>query len=33
MTIKVGTASWTDPTLIKSKRFYPPGCACAEARL
>jgi len=33
MTIKVGTASWTDPTLIKSKRFYPPGCSSAEARL
>jgi uncharacterized protein YecE (DUF72 family) len=33
VTIKVGTASWTDPTLIKSKRFYPPGCSSAEARL
>jgi hypothetical protein len=33
MTIKVGTASWTDPTLTKSKRFYPPGCSNAEARL
>jgi uncharacterized protein YecE (DUF72 family) len=31
--IKVGTASWTDPTLIKSKRFYPAGCSSAEARL
>jgi uncharacterized protein YecE (DUF72 family) len=33
MTIFVGTASWTDPTLIASKRFYPPGCTSAEARL
>jgi uncharacterized protein YecE (DUF72 family) len=33
MPIKVGTASWTDPTLIKSKRFYPPGCSSAEGRL
>ncbi|HIH2751414.1 TPA: DUF72 domain-containing protein [Burkholderia lata] len=33
MTIHVGTASWTDPTLIASKRFYPPGCTSAEARL
>jgi len=31
--IRVGTASWTDPTLIRSKRFYPPGCNSAEARL
>ncbi|QGZ66944.1 DUF72 domain-containing protein [Paraburkholderia acidisoli] len=33
MTIFVGTASWTDPTLIKSRKFYPPGCNSAEARL
>lgn len=33
MTIATGTASWTDPTLIASKRFYPPGCTSAEARL
>src|SRR5258705_3864280 len=33
MNIRVGTASWTDPTLIASKRFYPPGCSSAEARL
>jgi uncharacterized protein YecE (DUF72 family) len=33
MTIAVGTASCTDPTLIASKRFYPPGCTSAEARL
>lgn len=31
--ISIGTASWTDPTLIASKRFYPPGCTSAEARL
>lgn len=33
MNIKIGTASWTDPTLIACKRFYPPGCTSAEARL
>jgi uncharacterized protein YecE (DUF72 family) len=31
--VRVGTASWTDPTLIKSGRFYPPGTSTAEARL
>jgi uncharacterized protein YecE (DUF72 family) len=31
--ILVGTASWTDPTLIKCGRFYPKGCNSAEARL
>lgn len=31
--ILVGTASWTDPTLIKCGRFYPKGCTSAEARL
>lgn len=31
--ILVGTASWTDPTLIKCGRFYPKGCHSAEARL
>ena len=31
--ILVGTASWTDPTLIKSHKFYPKGCSSAEARL
>src|SRR5205823_926825 len=31
---RVGTAGWTDPTLIKSGRFYPPGVAnSAEDRL
>jgi uncharacterized protein YecE (DUF72 family) len=33
MDIKVGTASWTDPTLVACKRFYPEGCTSAEARL
>jgi uncharacterized protein YecE (DUF72 family) len=33
MSVSVGTASWTDPTLIASKRFYPSGCTSAEARL
>ncbi|HJV60577.1 MAG TPA: DUF72 domain-containing protein [Albitalea sp.] len=31
--VLVGTASWTDPTLIKCGRFYPKGCSSAEARL
>jgi len=31
--IRVGTASWTDPSLIQSRRFYPPGCSSAEGRL
>ncbi|MGH8111040.1 MAG: DUF72 domain-containing protein [Rhodanobacteraceae bacterium] len=31
--IQVGTASWTDKTLIDSKRFYPKGCSSAEDRL
>src|SRR6266446_4727409 len=29
---RVGTASWTDPTLLATD-FYPPGCTSAEARL
>ena len=33
MTILVGTASWTDKTLIACGRFYPPGARSAEARL
>ncbi|AQV92570.1 DUF72 domain-containing protein [Cupriavidus necator] len=33
MAIKVGTASWTDKTLIACKRFYPSDCSSAEARL
>src|SRR3990172_4545168 len=31
--ILIGTASWTDPTLIKSKRFYPPEANTPEERL
>jgi uncharacterized protein YecE (DUF72 family) len=33
MTVRVGTASWTDKTLIASGRFYPPGAKTAEGRL
>jgi len=33
MTILVGTASWTDKTLVECGRFYPKGCSTAEARL
>src|SRR5579885_901315 len=29
----VGTASWTDPTLVKSDLFYPPPLRTAEDRL
>jgi len=32
-TVLVGTASWTDKSLIASKRFYPKGTTSAEARL
>ncbi len=31
--VLVGTASWTDPSLVKSGRFYPKGCNSAEAML
>ncbi|MDR3398429.1 MAG: DUF72 domain-containing protein [Pandoraea sp.] len=31
--VYVGTASWTDKSLIACKRFYPPGHTSAEARL
>jgi uncharacterized protein YecE (DUF72 family) len=31
--ILVGSASWTDPTLIACGRFYPPGCNTAQERL
>jgi len=31
--IRVGTCSWTDPTLISSGRFYPDCSRSAEARL
>jgi uncharacterized protein YecE (DUF72 family) len=30
---RVGTASWTDPTLVKSDLFYPPSVRTAEDRL
>jgi len=30
---RVGTASWTDPTLVKSDLFYPPSTRIAEDRL
>lgn len=33
MTVRVGTASWTDKSLIASGRFYPPDAKTAEARL
>ena len=33
MPVLVGTASWTDKTLIACGRFYPPGTHSAEARL
>ncbi len=33
MTVLVGTASWTDKTLIACGRFYPPGAKTAEGRL
>jgi uncharacterized protein YecE (DUF72 family) len=31
--IKIGTSSWTDPTLIKESDFYPRGVSTAEKRL
>ena len=31
--VLIGTCSWTDPTLIRSGRFYPAGAKSAEARL
>ena len=31
--VLVGTASWTEPTLIKSQRFYPPDAKTPEERL
>jgi len=31
--IRVGTCSWTDPTLVNSGRFYPGAARSAEARL
>lgn len=32
-TFRIGTASWTDPTLIASEAFYPPSVKTAEDRL
>jgi uncharacterized protein YecE (DUF72 family) len=31
--VHVGTCSWTDPSLIRSKRFYPPKTGTSELRL
>jgi uncharacterized protein YecE (DUF72 family) len=31
--VLIGTASWTDPTLVKEGHFYPPEAKSAEARL
>lgn len=33
MTLLVGTASWTDKTLLESGRFYPESAKSPEARL
>lgn len=33
MAIRVGTSSWTDPTLVRDVSFYPPGASSAEDRL
>jgi uncharacterized protein YecE (DUF72 family) len=33
MTVRVGTASWTDKTLLACGRFYPRSATTAEARL
>ena len=33
MTILVGTASWTDKSLVESGKFYPPSANDAETRL
>jgi len=32
-TVRIGTASWTDPTMTASGVFYPPGADSAEERL
>src|SRR5688572_9699773 len=31
--VRIGTASWTDPTLTKTTHFYPRGVSSAEERL
>jgi uncharacterized protein YecE (DUF72 family) len=33
MTLRIGTSSWTDPTLLACGRFYPPSVRTAEQRL
>lgn len=32
-TVRIGTASWTDPTMVRPGVFYPPGMDSAEERL
>ena len=32
-TVKIGTASWTDRSLIESGKYYPADCKTPEARL
>lgn len=31
--IRIGTASWTDPTMVRAHVFYPRGASTADARL
>jgi uncharacterized protein YecE (DUF72 family) len=31
--LRIGTASWTDPTMVRGRVFYPRGVSSAEARL
>ena len=31
--MRIGTCSWTDPSLIRAGTFYPPGAQTAESRL
>ena len=33
VSLEIGTASWTDRSLIESKRYYPDSCTSAEDRL
>jgi uncharacterized protein YecE (DUF72 family) len=33
MPVRVGTSSWTDPTLVRDTNFYPVGASSAEERL
>ena len=33
MKVLVGTASWSDKSLVASKKFYPKGASTPEARL